>query len=588
VDPEVLRSVLSSEALINRIWQGIKPTVREAAVEQGDILGAKRGLLADRASARQTLTRLNALIEQVEHRYGRGRLRSLELERQDLERALARQLEAKQHEAYRIHAELTGVEAARGRLPKDQLDLLTRELNKLGEKRAELVRLRDQWAEARDSVQHFPWVNEAVAAWERMGAEPAPARSGRVGLGLALLGIGLLLGIASVILPLEPAGSRLLEVAGLGAVAGGLFAVWGSLRGGQARATSVRAAEEQARIEAEFEHRFGQRAGGLPGLRAAEADLRDRHARYLHLSETIEQREGEVAQLEASVARLLSQLSTDPVEPSAWLRTAEGLRQNEESLSRRSHALELRLAELGVDPSDYRSQPGEAGYSEQRARELAGRQAELAAELRAAQQDLDNLKQEVARETGDEISAGWEQLLEHLLSVQQGAEAGYRIVTARILGQIAVAQVLEQLRAEEDEKLRAGLAAPEVTGLLREITGRYFSLDYRNGGLIVGGDTANHDLIELSTGTREQVLLSLRLGLASRLAGGRPLFVLLDDAFQHSDWPRRERMVGHVVRLAQTGWQVTYLTMDDHLANLFDAAARAGLDGEYRRFQLPD
>jgi uncharacterized protein YhaN len=101
------------------------------------------------------------------------------------------------------------------------------------------------------------------------------------------------------------------------------------------------------------------------------------------------------------------------------------------------------------------------------------------------------------------------------------------------------------------------------------------------------GETVDYNLADLSTGAREQVLLALRMGFASRLAGGQPLFMLLDDAFQHSDWQRRERLVEQVLRMVRAGWQVTYLTMDDHLRDLFDAAARQALDGDYRLHLLP-
>jgi uncharacterized protein YhaN len=58
--------------------------------------------------------------------------------------------------------------------------------------------------------------------------------------------------------------------------------------------------------------------------------------------------------------------------------------------------------------------------------------------------------------------------------------------------------------------------------------------------------------------------------------------MLLDDAFQHSDWERRERLVAQVLSMVQSGWQITYLTMDDHLRGLFDAAARQTLGEDYR------
>ena len=77
------------------------------------------------------------------------------------------------------------------------------------------------------------------------------------------------------------------------------------------------------------------------------------------------------------------------------------------------------------------------------------------------------------------------------------------------------------------------------------------------------------------------MLLALRMGFASRLAGGQPLFLLLDDAFQHSDWQRRERLVDHVVELAKAGWQITYLTMDDHVRTLFKGAGEPAFEDDF-------
>ncbi len=82
------------------------------------------------------------------------------------------------------------------------------------------------------------------------------------------------------------------------------------------------------------------------------------------------------------------------------------------------------------------------------------------------------------------------------------------------------------------------------------------------------------------------MLLALRMGFASRLAGGEPLFLILDDAFQHSDWERRERLVREVVALAETGWQISYLTMDDHLRDLFVEAGEQDFGEDFRFFQI--
>jgi len=79
----------------------------------------------------------------------------------------------------------------------------------------------------------------------------------------------------------------------------------------------------------------------------------------------------------------------------------------------------------------------------------------------------------------------------------------------------------------------------------------------------------------LSTGAREQVLLALRMGFAARFAGNNSLFLILDDAFQYSDWERRPRLVDQVFAMAEKGWQIFYLTMDDNLRDLFRERGKA-------------
>ena len=60
--------------------------------------------------------------------------------------------------------------------------------------------------------------------------------------------------------------------------------------------------------------------------------------------------------------------------------------------------------------------------------------------------------------------------------------------------------------------------------------------------------------------------------------------MILDDAFQHSDTQRREKLVEQALALVQAGWQLFYFTMDDHIRKLFrDAGKRLEkLDENYK------
>ena len=107
-----------------------------------------------------------------------------------------------------------------------------------------------------------------------------------------------------------------------------------------------------------------------------------------------------------------------------------------------------------------------------------------------------------------------------------------------------------------------------------------------DGLVVVDNDDDEFPIKDLSTGAREQVFLGSRLGFARLALDGHPAFLILDDAFQHSDWSRREWLVQQVVTLVEAGWQVLYFTMDDHIRDLFDSTGQQ-LGDRYVSLALP-
>ena len=101
--------------------------------------------------------------------------------------------------------------------------------------------------------------------------------------------------------------------------------------------------------------------------------------------------------------------------------------------------------------------------------------------------------------------------------------------------------------------------------------------DEEEGLILVTDEDEEYLLQDVSTGAREQALLAMRLGFSSTIMKGKSAFLILDDAFQHSDWPRRSNLVDRIVSIAENGWQVFYFTMDDHIKGLFlEARDRLG------------
>ena len=159
-------------------------------------------------------------------------------------------------------------------------------------------------------------------------------------------------------------------------------------------------------------------------------------------------------------------------------------------------------------------------------------------------------------------------------------------LTAELVAKIGLSTIIRRIEAEEDQKILENLNTGEVSNLLKKLTDRYECLDLVDDQLIVKDPYREYPLRDLSTGAREQIQLALRLGIASHVSGGTPLFVILDDAFQHSDWGRRKSLVKETVELAKQGWQIIYLSMDNHIRDLFHDTAKPILKRRFKYFEL--
>ncbi len=587
IDRAALKAALSSEALIDQIMERIPATVRDATVNEGRIDASQRGDIKARSMLRDDRERLSDLSDNVENRYAQGRLRSLELARAELQSELNEQQEAKRYAAYQFHEERVQIQTTRNRLPQEQLEGLERDIDRYQVKQAELAGLREKGTDAKVEVEHYPWLKQAIELWERRGFEAADTGSNLWGIAAGVfLVIGLGLALAGLVMDLIPITVLIFAVASVATFGVGLALAYAYIGQVRRRAGSAINTADRIQIEGDFQQRFGRASGGLAGLKAQEESLRESQAKFEHLSDQIDESEAEMERLAISVEGTFRDIGTEKVAQESWSKTVKQMRAWAEKQSDNIHQIDLRLTELGVDETDYLSEPPSTEFSAERLGELEADNLQQNLEIREAERDLESLKQEITRETGDDIGAAWNELLDSLRKRRREVEGEYRTTTARILGQIGVAQVLERLRTEEDEKISEGLQAPEIAELLSDVTGQPRSLDFDEGNVVVRGETADYDLSALSTGAREQVLLALRMGFASRLAGGQPLFLLLDDAFQHSDWERRERLVAQVVELAEAGWQVTYLTMDDHLRDLFKSVGESTFGDDFRYYEI--
>ncbi len=138
---------------------------------------------------------------------------------------------------------------------------------------------------------------------------------------------------------------------------------------------------------------------------------------------------------------------------------------------------------------------------------------------------------------------------------------------------LTVLKLFKEIEQEEKEKVtRLFGAGSAVSDYFMDITGRRYtevvynqetaSIDVRREN----GDILNAD--KLSSGAYDQLYLSIRLALGSRLLGDERGFFIFDDPFIKSDPERLERQFKTLVDISELGWQILFFSAKGEIQEL--------------------
>lgn len=433
---------------------------------------------------------------------------------------------------------------------------------------------------------------ERAREWSRSVPEAgtSPDTAGRmIGIGTAALLLAGLALAAELAAGVVPGGT--LPVAGVSALlaAAGGAAAW---RGRRQRERRRALEEERARIRADAA------AAGLEAdvdeLPAAVRNLEDRRnererkrdlarercrsarERAEECEEELEARRGRLEEIDDEIGELREELGFETLEEAE--RAHRRRRELEEEIDR----LESSLAELaGRDPESWRGvdRPEAEEEGEEPPEWDPAAWTEVEEELEEVRRGYRELQHEFVRaglSTPEDVLSELRSCRAEIREIEVDREAG--LLAGEIFGEMD--EALEQRLSEALSREGEG----SVAELLHRVTGRYRSVSRSGGsGLTVrDGEGRAFAMEGLSRGTRDQVYLALRVGLAAAALEAaeleEPGFLLLDDAFLTADWERRERLVEAVASLTERGWQVVYLTCDTHLRELFEEAGGRALE----------
>ena len=290
------------------------------------------------------------------------------------------------------------------------------------------------------------------------------------------------------------------------------------------------------------------------------------------LARQVEELRDQNKSLILSINQAFYNLTGSQTEESSWHVILNAKKKENISLKTEIESLQKKLIDRGVREMEYVTEDPGIRFNYDEYEKLQARLSEIQDKIEEKKDEIENLKYRVCIETNDDASIEWEELLEHLREKRLEKQNELDFCESRIAAGIIVHEVITELRQEEDKKVLEGLQSEVVASSLREITKNYNRVFLDGEKLMVSDNYRDFYLKDLSTGAREQIMLALRIGFSSKILNQDTLFLILDDAFQHSDWDRREILVSKLADIAQSGWQIIYLTMDNHIRDLFEKA----------------
>jgi uncharacterized protein YhaN len=128
--------------------------------------------------------------------------------------------------------------------------------------------------------------------------------------------------------------------------------------------------------------------------------------------------------------------------------------------------------------------------------------------------------------------------------------------------------LFKEIEEEEEQEINQLFTEDDfVIDTFQEVTGgNYTDVWYdeeENTLRVERADGRTLTPFELSQGTYDLLYLTVRLKLAKKLLDGESGFLVLDDAFIHSDSERTAKEIEILDQLADDGWQIVYFSFRD-------------------------
>lgn len=577
----LIRKSLSSSGMLEGIIDDkhVKRNLHKANIGNGVIHANNAGEVKDRNLLAKKMEQLRELRRRfAEER--EGEVDGLQQEIIDIEEKIKKLTLAKNHQAFEISQQIKHLKDQIAEQPKD-LEELDSRLNLIEKIKKDLKEKNLRVRYLDDELNHKDWAEHALLRYRELEAiQNAPiepvSRSNPVFLILFLSSL-----ISTVAFSLF---SSIWAGAASGFAALVFLLLWLWVKT-EEEVETISENPDLTRIKNEFKSKFGDELLGEVAFQEKVAVLNRLQGQKEEAVEQVYHLREQEIDLQARLETRLG-VSEEPFIPK-WREQISLRKTHLKDLLESQKSKERELDRLNVPEGDYLQEGSEIGWDQKLASELEKRLRDQVERQHQSQIELGQLKTEVAAVT-EVLSGDWEELIGSLEEKIVETEKEYKEITAEIIAKICVVSTVRELQEKEDELITENLKNPEFTLDIQQISGNRFSGFSWDGGNLKLAQSGTESLSQefLSTGTKEQVMIALRLLFSRHYLDGEPGFLLLDDAFQNSDWDRRADMVDHLIELVRSsGWQFFYFTMDDHLRDLFRSKA-AVIPDDFQYYEL--
>lgn len=574
-DKIMLRRYLSHKEILNAIVEDIQVTVKDCDISGYTITGADRGNLKIKDELKNELARIEHLFIEVGNKFLSGEMKTLENKKKRLREKYDNFEKAKRWKAFKLSEEIEKLKEKADKIDEEKIDELIFNVNKLKSDKRDLNGDKNELDKLKESTKHYKWLDKVIEEYVGYNLDEISSKPSKLYL-ILLIAMVITTGIL-IVFGFKWLGFGALFVA---SVMGYLY-----IREILIYTKDEVKREELQNLREDFRDRFGEELNNLAVINEKKEIMGKAYNKKEILEERLVEKNKDLNIFESSLSEEISDILRGKFEEDKWKEKLIEEKEKKRELERKISDKRSEWSRLQVDKEDYLRSKPEVEFNIDEYKEVEEELSKIENEIQQKKSELESLKHSIIEHTKDKITIGWMELIKNLSNKREEVLKEYKEITSEIIADKNVYDVISELYEEEDEKIEDVMKSDVICKTLKDVTTRYNKISLLNDRMIVSDSFNDFPVNLISDGATEQVFLALRIEMAKHWFKKDELFLILDDAFLHSDYNRRPKLVDKMVELAKNGWQIICFTFDDNIRNLIDKKVK-NLKNEYRFLNL--